>query len=355
MKHCFLLGIAILQGLFLAAQTQVTHYQPGVTESGITYFLPQTRLHITLTAEKNTYTPGEYAAYAERYLRLKDVPQMPYDEWSITGVTITPYGTADSTQAYSIAFKAKTTATLVGLAADGRLLSIHAEAPSLPLLSQPGIVKKANDSPTASDYKTREILAAGSTTKMAELAANEIYDIRENRSLLAKGQADFMPKDGEQLRLMLQNLDRQETALLQLFKGTTTTEIHTLTLDFTPTTETDKTLLFRFSKYLGLVEKDDLSGEPYYISVKDLHSLPLTVEAAKPSKETNDLCYIVPGNALVKIYNSAKEFASLTTPLAQFGRVEHLGGDLFNKKNTTSVLLSPETGGIVKLDALAPQ
>lgn len=54
--------------------------------------------------------------------------------------------------------------------------------------------------------------------KMAELAANEIYDIRENRSLLAKGQADFMPKDGTQLKMMMEQLDKQEAGLLMLLK-----------------------------------------------------------------------------------------------------------------------------------------
>ena len=40
--------------------------------------------------------------------------------------------------------------------------------------------------------------------------------------------------------------------------------------------------------------------------------------------------------------------------MAQFGRVEHLGGELFNKRYTTKVLLSPTTGGILRLDAEQP-
>ena len=61
-----------------------------------------------------------------------------------------------------------------------------------------------------------DILSAGSSAKMAELCALEIYDIRDSKSLLNKGQADFMPKDGEQLRIMLANLETQENALMQL-------------------------------------------------------------------------------------------------------------------------------------------
>ena len=36
--------------------------------------------------------------------------------------------------------------------------------------------------------------------------------------------------------------------------------------------------------------------------------------------------------------------------LSQLGRIEHLGGDLFNKRFTTHVLLSPVTGGIQRID-----
>ena len=49
--------------------------------------------------------------------------------------------------------------------------------------------------------------------------------------------------------------------------------------------------------------------------------------------------YMVPGRAEVKLCADNAELLSQTLPLAQFGRVEHLGGDLFNKKYTTRVTL----------------
>lgn len=106
--------------------------------------------------------------------------------------------------------------------------------------------------------------------KMAELAANEIYDIRENRSLLAKGQADFMPKDGTQLKMMMEQLDKQEAGLLMLFEGTKSSETHTFTFSYDPTSETGADVLFRFSKYFGPVSPDDLSGDPIYIKIKNI-------------------------------------------------------------------------------------
>lgn len=333
-----------------AAQTEVTAYQPGVTTEGITYFLPNTCLRVVVTARHTRHEPGEFCAYAKRYLRLNNAPQTAYDTWTIEKVELVPYGEADKTQAYSIKFRTKTSAPLVGLASDGRLLSVNAKPADEQPLPTESATPDTTTRPNASDYKTADILAAGSTAKMAELTANEIYDIRENRGALTKGQADFMPKDGEQLRLMLQSLDTQEDALLQLFQGTEASETCVLVKDFVPEGETDKTLLFRFSKYLGMVDDDDLAGSPVYISVKDKHTLPATAATdAKAKKEVEDLRYRVPGRAEVKVFTDAKTLVTLSVPMAQFGRTEHLGGDLFNKKYTTTLQLDPTTGGIARV------
>lgn len=356
-KILFTAGLLVFSA-HLTAQTSVTEYKPGLTESGITYFLPQTRLHVTVTAQRTTYHPGEFCQYAERFLRINDIEKTERDEWELISVEVTPYGVADKTKAYTIQLKPKTSAPFVGLASDGRLLSINADIPKLKALSAPSVYKEKGTLLNPEEYKTEEIITAGSTLKMAELTANEIYDIRENRSLLSKGQADFMPKDGEQLKLMLKTLDTQEEALLQLFKGTSSRETHVFTLDLFPEQELQRHVLFRFSKHLGLVDRDNMAGEPVYITLKDLKSLPAEVvveEKKGKKKEVLDVRYTLPGTAYVKIFTPERELLSLNLQLAQFGRVEHLGGELFNKKYTTHIIFSPETGGIVKLDAEQPE
>ncbi len=350
--------LSLLVVVSLSAQTEVRTYAPGVTSDGITYFLPRTALHITITATRKVNVPGEYASYAERLLRIKGVPQESTESWVLTAIDVTPFGVADKSQAYTIKLKPKTAAPLVNLAEDGRLLGVNAEdVPGEPVLSAPSLSVEDEGVINGADYKTAEILAAGSRVKMAELTAAEIYDIRENRSLLTKGQADFMPKDGEQLNLMLAELDRQEEGLLSLFKGTTRTETHVFTMVYMPEKEVKKELLFRFSKHLGLVEKDDLAGEPYYVSITDRQTLPVaeTPQGAKPKKEVLDLRYMVPARATVSIADETRTLYAASIAMAQFGRIEHLGGDLFNKKFTTSVILSPQTGGIQRIDVVQPQ
>lgn len=78
---------------------------------------------------------------------------------------------------------------------------------------QPATTQKKKINPR--DFLTEEILMAGSTAKMAELVAKEIYNIRESKNALVRGQADNMPKDGEQLKIMLANLEEQEAAMTE--------------------------------------------------------------------------------------------------------------------------------------------
>ena len=359
MKQILALALSSLLALPAAhAQPHVTPYQPGLTPDGITYFLPRTYVHVTVTAVKHHYTPGEYCQYANRHLRLPHVTLTETDESTIEGVELQTYGLADPTQAYTIKLNSKTAAPLVSLPPDGRLLTVNDEQEYTEPQLSAAKVEQLDPAPLESaNYKTQDILLAGSTAKMAELTAAEIYDIRENRNLLTKGQADFMPKDGEQLRLMLANLDTQEKALLELFTGTKTSERHTFVFDICPEQAAGKTTLFAFSKYLGMVDVDDPAGTPFVLNIQKLPSVkPVYVDnSGKQKKEVLDLRYVVPANVELSVTSGDEVWAKQVVPMAQFGQIEHLGGELFNKKFTTHVQLSPVTGGIVNIEAERPE
>lgn len=349
----FLCGLMALAFSAVQAQTEVTSYSPGLTAEGITYYLPRTELRVRVTATCVKYTPGDFRVYAERYLRLNNIPKDASTTWKIDDVKVYAEGVPDDSKIFSVKLNPKTSAPLVGLTKSGVLLSINAQAQAaavVPEMPKPVVV---DDRLNSRDYMTQEILAAGSVAKQAELTAAEIYDIRDSRSALAKGEADNMPKDGEQLKLMINSLDTQEKALLQLFKGTQTTETRTYEFTYSPQ-EDAETVLFRFSKKLGPVDADDLAGEPVYISIKDKHTVPAPVEVEKKKKEVLDVRYNVPSDVEVKIFDSDKVLYSETYPMGQFGNVEHLGAELFNKKMDTRVYLNAVTGGIEKLELPDP-
>lgn len=340
----------LLCALSSQAQTEVNKYIPGVTAEGVTYCLPKTALKITVIATRTTTTPGDFKDYAERYLRLNNVIQNTETEWKINQVYITPYGVPDTSKIFSIPLKKKTVAPLVGLTKTGIITAINTEGEEDPLPNVPEINKIEKATLKPRDYMTQEILYAGSKSKMAELTANEIYDIRDSRNELSKGQADNMPKDGEQLKLMINQLNTQEEALLQLFKGTTEQETKTFTINFVPQGEAVKQILFRFSDELGVVDNDNLAGAPVYVDVTDKKTLPVPVENPKPKKtDEQAVRYTVPSDVNIKIYDRTGKLAELTTPMGQFGRTEILSNELFNKRTTTHVTFYSTTGGIKKV------
>ena len=94
----------------LTAQTVTTPYQPGITSEGAVYFLPKTAIRITVQIEKTTYTPGDFGKYADRYLRLKDVPAEPSVSYRITGIRQEAVSTADTNKRFAVKFDPKTVA-----------------------------------------------------------------------------------------------------------------------------------------------------------------------------------------------------------------------------------------------------
>lgn len=337
-----------MTSILAMGQTEVAPFVPGSTIEGVSYYLPRTAFRVTIQAEKTITRPGEYAKYADRYLRQSNVPTTETTSWRITDIKLEPYGIPDVSKAYSIKLKGKTVAPLVGLTSDGILLSVNAEAEEtfLPELPQR---KEAKALPNPRDYMTQEILTAGSTAKMAELCAQEIYDIRESRNDLIRGEADNTPKDGNQLQLMLNQLDQQAKALESLFSGTKEVSTEVYSMVYVPSEETDRSILFRFSSKLGVVGADDLAGEPIYVSCLCQEKLPEFVlnesTAKKKAKLKQGIYYNVPVRARLTVFTSQKEYTSIETAMGQFGTVEILSNTLFDKKNTTRVTFFQQTGG----------
>ena len=300
-----LLTLFTLQFSFLSleAQTVSSIYQPGVTAEGAVYFLPKTAVNITIQVEKTTYTPGDFCLYAERYLRIKDVSPTPDVSYRITAIRQEAIAVADTAKRYAVKFDPKTSAANVRLSDNGILLGINTndEAKDHTLIQNNSHTSHLS-APTSMlnprQYMNEETLSAGSTAKMAELTAQDIYEIRESRSMLVRGQADNMPKDGEQLRLMLNQLDVQDHALTSLFTGTL---------------------------------------------IKD------TVE------QVFTIIPEIPGRLRSSVSDSQAVLISNDFPAGQFGNVELLSGALFNKHYTTHLWLNPISGAIERLDAEQPR
>ena len=343
-----LIAIGLLCSLSVAAQ-DISTYTPGTISEGVVYYLPKTEIELQVTATKVTYTPGEFCQYADRYLRLTGISAQPEEHWEINGIKVRSVGVPDPENAYAVKLKDKSVASQVELTPEGIIKAINTTAPAEKTVAAK-ITETARKRIDPRSFMTEEILMAGSTAKMAELVAKEIYNIRESKNSLTRGQADYMPKDGAALKLMLDNLEEQEQAMTQMFAGITDRTEKIFTIRVTPEGDIKDKVAFRFSKKLGLLGVDDLAGEPFYISIVNEETLPPVDPKAKEKKKIEGVIYNIPGKALVTIFTPQKKYFEGELPVTQFGTTEVLVDNLFNKKVNTRVIFNPNTGGIVKID-----
>lgn len=323
---------------------------------GTGYYLPKATTLFTVKVEKTTYTPGRFAPYAQRYLK-KNVLQQGSTSYRIIGVTMQQQAVADTAKRFTLIVDKKHSIDKVSLTPEGMLLALNTDAKA-PTLTPADFTPAPKPTPlNPNDFMSEDMLNAGSTAKMAELTAKEIYDIRDSRNQLNRGEADFMPKDGAQLAIMLRNLDTQERALGQLFEGTVVSDTTWTTINFTPAKE-GETVLFRFSQRLGLLDSDDLAGAPYYIEVTDQRTATQPQPTADPKKEDkNDIGLRVslPSKVTLTLRNGNDKIASYDILAPQFGYVESLSGELFGKKQTTQLVLDPLTGSVKSINTVTLQ
>ena len=218
--------------------------------------------------------------------------------------------------------------------------------------------------PDPRSFLTEEILTATSTAKMAELVAREIYNIRDSKNALIRGDADNLPKDGAQLQIMLDNLNKQEKALAQLFEGKVKTETKHFSMKVTPE-EMNNKVVFRFSKKLGFVEADDLAGEAVTLSIVNKNLIPeqpveptdgksgksiINILSNGNKTALEGVAYNVPGKADVTLSYDHKSLWSSELSITQFGTKEYLTAQLFNRNTVTKVQFDVKTGSLLKID-----
>ncbi|MDR1437310.1 MAG: DUF4831 family protein [Candidatus Symbiothrix sp.] len=320
---------------------------------GVRYILPKTVLEIEVEYTETKQKAGIYAKYASKFLGLEEQSLILEDisYYTLDKVNVVDFGFPNKENTYLIEFKAKTTAPFVYLTEDGLICTINADY-TYPTegenKSKPANATAAISPLSPQSVFTEEYLRAGSAGKMAEIAAKQIYRIRESRSDILTGEAENAPKDGEALKIVLANLDAQEKVWMDLFTGTGRTEKKTGKYRVEPVADLEKEILFRFSKYRSIVNADDLSGSPVYINIKDLKTVETPeIDPKQKAKEPQSIVYNVPGSASVEIYYGINRLYKGEHPVTQFGTTQILATSLFeDKKAPVQIIFYPRTGGI---------
>ncbi len=349
MKYSILALCLLLTIGFAPAQETKRLNAEKHNEYGIIYSLPMTHLDLEVVATKTIRKAGPYHQYAEKYLGLSNAITHDSESWEVTSVRVIPYGVPDPAEQYLMQFKPGSHGYIV-VDERGLLLSINT-SPMGDTITHAQPIKKEKSPLDGDEYAnlfTEEMLMSASKAKMAEVAAKQLYRIRESKLNLVTGEVDELPADGESYRLILQQLDEQAAALTALFMGTTQTETAVHHIDYLPMEDTNNEVVFRISDLYGVVDADNLSGAPIYLSLSITKegTLPTNLKGEVKKMPKDAIPYAIPGEAEVTISNGKRTFFQDRISVAQFGVIFGLDPTPFTKKEPSCITFYPQTGAI---------
>lgn len=351
-------ALMLLMGIASAsAQVRTEQYfTHSMPDNSVVYALPKTFLQAEVIVEEVQETPGELALYARQYLGREDAILAPSKSFRLKGVKLGSYGVPDEERRFSVKFRRNNSATFVSLTPDGLLMGINHAGVQLETpqenksKSGENQSQKRRLSPMPPEY-----IQATTTAKKAEIAAEELYRIRDSRTRVVSGESEQPFTDGGALRLAIERLDQAEQQITQYFMGEkSSSEEQHLVQGLDPMAgEGEAVVAFRFSEQEGLLPADDLRGEPIYLAVKVLEQAQQLDDREQKRKErdlSRGVPYVVPGRVLATLTYRGAKIAEQEIPVAQLGALEALDAALFTTKGVrTAISFYPSTGSIAEV------
>lgn len=347
--------IALAAASTLSAQQTQRLTATKANEYGIAYTLPVTAIDITIEAEFTREEPGEFYKYAPKYLNVNNPISEPSLSATIKSVVVSTHGVADPDKRYLVTLKSNQAPYII-LNDDNLPLAINtdklleAAQPALP------VAQEAQPTPLQSEAArqviTQEMLQSHSSAKRAELAAEQIYALRQSRTDLITGQAEQMPPDGAAMKIVMDNIDAQEQALMAMFLGTKSSYTEVRTFTITPDADINRQIIARISATSGIVDANDLSGFPVYLSIKETArgEMPVNEKGETLPFPKGGVAYTIPGQALVTVSANGKEWARKEVNLAQSGIIYGMAPSNFtDKKAPVYLLFDPATGAAAEV------
>lgn len=317
---------------------------------GLVYSLPATALDVTIEAELTVRKPGEFAKYAAKYLNVSNPILVPSTTMTVKSAVVNAVGIPNAEQQYLITLKGGQS-PFIFISDENIPLAINTEsiyaAASRPVPTAKPAAPTPLETSAAQHVITQEMLQSHSSAKRAELAAEQIYALRQSRTEIITGQAEQMPPDGAAMQLVLDNINAQEQALLAMFIGTESVSTQVRTFRIVPDGDISNQVIARVSVANGIVEPSDLSGAPVYFSlnVTEQGKLPLNEKGEQLPFPKGGVAYCIPGKAECNVRYDGRIIDSQEFEMAQFGVVYGMDPKGFtDKKEPLFLQFNPVTG-----------
>ncbi|HNW51274.1 MAG TPA: DUF4831 family protein [Prolixibacteraceae bacterium] len=329
---------------------------------GVVYALPRTVFLIHVRLVKESYIPGPYAPYAEKYLGYSNVSTVASDRWKIVGIQVQSSGEADPGAVFKTI---GAEASLVSLLPDGTIAGLNAQSVSedakeivgsefidhseIPFIVFPD---QSSDDQYDTEVNTEtgdEKFKLKTGDVKAREAADYLYKLRKKRAFTTLNPSDGVPEDGKGYEVFVQQVEKLEREYVSLFLGKNFRSEHEYAFSYAPGNENVKNeVLFRFSDEKGILPKTDISGKPVSIEMvkdqKQTSSIESITASTQPNSSRSGLYYRIPVNSSITISEGINTLYSGRAAVAQFGLILPLPENLI--KEDCSVYFDPVTGSV---------
>ena len=320
-------------------------------ESALVYYSPKTDLEVEFFYTVETQERGQFADFAEAMLGATDFVKENSTVYTLRDVKV---GTTTSTD-YSRPHKVNTTGDipmLLTINDKGRLTGYNVP------YEVPAPKPKPQEEACHNDKRhchrlhvapyPEEVLKAATPLAQAHEVAKQIFHLRETRMYLLNGEAEQLPADGEAMRLVLEELDRQEQALTELFIGKRNIRREQKTIRIEPSNEVQ--YLF-FSKENGFTDSDNIDASTIEIRMSAQQpNRQAPPKKQKKGPELSQIVYNIPGVCNVEVLYKGQQMALRDVPVAQWGIDVALPKSLFIGTELPKIIFSEKTGNIVSIN-----
>ena len=167
---------------------------------------------------------------------------------------------------------------------------------------------------------------------------------------LLNGEVEHAPADGESMKLVLTELDKQEKELTELFMGKKTRKTNHQQFRLMPDTETE---FYFFSEENGFTDAENIDADTIKVTLNaQKQTLLPPAELGKKQKAPalSQIVYNLPGSCDVKVTYKERSMNKRTLSVAQFGVDVPLSQDLFTGASLPSIVFDEKTGNIKSIN-----
>jgi len=351
------LASMLLGGLSACSQSrhvmvhQISTQEVGGGPTQFTFFYPKTVFNISIEAVKETFIPGPYAQFSEKYIGVSASDKNSVS-WRLSGVSMSLSQEPDYTRLFSVEGTQNEVAKVFDLIHESKLYPTSEvwmpdmvrkkfvlpqvfSKPIYPDLGvDPFIATEKNtyysrvpvDSGFVRVPVQRNVVVETNMEDRAKAAADFLFSIRKRRFDLISGESDHQ-LDGKAIEVCLAELNRVEADYLSLFIGKNFVDTLVSHFSYVPTVAPNQNaILFRFSEQQGVLANDNLSGRPIMLEVASDTTLSayknMIVKPTVNSKETIQFPYILPEVAHVEMYDGKAELINNRVQVAQLGQIQ---------------------------------